>query len=86
MHKLLTTWVCLPITLIWHMAYMEKLFPRTFGYSRKKQTGALRIWNFQGYWKNNKWILHWFIKNNLEFQEVIKTKSCGISKGLGFRP
>ena len=26
------------------------------------------------------------IKNNVEFPEVIKKKSCGISRGLGFRP
>ena len=38
-------------------------------YNGKKQTegeGALRIWNFQGYWRNSKWIFQGLIKNNVE--------------------
>ena len=41
---------------------------------------------FPGVFKNCKSIFQEFIKNNMEFPEVIKKKTCGISRGLGFRP
>ena len=62
------------------------------GYSRKKKKknreegGGVGIWNFQGYWRNNKWNIQGLIKNNIEFPGVIRIKSCGISRGLGFKP
>ena len=40
------------------------------GYSRKKNR-VLRIWNFQGYWRNGKWIFNGLIKNNVEFLVVL---------------
>ena len=33
---------------------------------------GLRIWNFQGCWRNGKWILQGLIKNNMEFQKCQK--------------
>ena len=33
---------------------------------RNKQ-GGLKIWNFQGHWKNSNWILQELIKNNEDF-------------------
>ena len=32
---------------------------------------GLRIWNFQGYWRNGKWIFNGLIKNNVEFPVVL---------------
>ena len=29
--------------------------------------GGLRIWNFQGYWRNSKWIFQGLIKDNVEY-------------------
>ena len=36
-------------------------------FNGKKQTGGFKIWNFQGHWKNNNWILQELIKNNEDF-------------------
>ena len=52
----------------------------------KEQTGGLMIWNFQGYWRNSKWVFQLLIKSHKEFPGVIQKNSCGISRGLGFRP
>ena len=52
----------------------------------KKTNSGLRICSFLGYWRNNKWNFQWLITNNVGFPGVIKKKSCGISRGLGFRP
>ena len=41
-------------------------------YSRKiKQTGGLKIWNFQGCWINSKWSFQMLSKNNVEFPGVL---------------
>ena len=32
---------------------------------------GLTIWNFQGYWRNGKWIFQGLIKNNEEFSGVL---------------
>ena len=29
--------------------------------------GLLRIWNFQGYWRNSKWIFQGLIKNHVKY-------------------
>ena len=49
----------------------RKVHTSAFNYSRKKQRGRLRIWNFQGYWRNRKWIFLGLIKNNVEFPGVL---------------
>ena len=49
--------------------YMKLLHTKT------KQEG--RIWNFQGHL--SKEIIQELVKNNMEFPEVIKNKSCGVS-------
>ena len=41
--------------------------------------------NFKGYLRKSMWIFYGLIKNKVEFPEVIKKKSCGISRSLGFR-
>ena len=33
----------------------------------KRGEEGLRIWNFQGYWRNSKWIFQGLIKNNVEY-------------------
>ena len=65
--------MCMAAVLVWD-------------YSRKKQTGGLRIWNFQGYQRNSRWNSQGLIKNNVGFPEMNKEKLCGISSGFGFRP
>ena len=57
------------------------------GYSRKKNKGVEDM-EFPGVLKkyNSKWNFQGLIKNNVKFLRVaIKKKSCGISRGLGFR-
>ena len=44
------------------------------GYSRKKQTGGLRIWNFVGYQRNNIQNFLGLIKNEVEFPRLTKKK------------
>ena len=51
---------------------MENLGIPSLGYSRKKQTGELRIWNSQGYQTNCMRNFQGLIKNKMEFPEVIK--------------
>ena len=44
------------------------------GYSRKKPNrggGGLRLWNFEGYWRNSKWI----------YQVLANNKTHGLSRG-----
>ena len=55
-----------------------------WGYSRKIQTGGLRIWNFKGYQINSTWNFQGLIKKEVEFPSVTKKKECGISRGLCF--
>ena len=40
----------------------------------KKQTGGLRIWNFQGYQNNSMWNFQGLIKNEVEFPGLTKKK------------
>ena len=59
------------------------------GYTRKKKKKrgrGLRIWNFQRCQRNSIWNFQRLIKNEVEFPVVMKKKSCGISRGLGFWP
>ena len=46
----------------------------------EKKTGGLRIWNFQGYWRNDKWIFQGLVRNNVEFPGVL-VLGLKISKG-----
>ena len=34
---------------------------------KNRGRGGLRIWNFQGYWRNSKWIFQRLIKNHVEY-------------------
>ena len=45
---------------------------------QKKQ--GLRIWNFQGYWRNGKWIFQGLTKNNMKFPGAL-VLGLNISKG-----
>ena len=53
------------------------------GLFQRKPNKQLRIWNFQGYWRNIKGDFQGLIKNNVKVPVVIKKnwpkKSCGIS-------
>ena len=66
---------------------LEKKVRNKMGYSRIK-TNRKGVENMefplQGYC--SQWIFWGLIKNNWEFLWVIKKKSCGISRGLLFRP
>ena len=53
---------------------------------RTNRKGGLRICILQRYWRNSKWIFRRVSQNNMEFPVVIKKKSWGISRSLGFRP
>ena len=73
------------------MYWFRTLFSYGAGYlasqklfQKKSKQGRLRIWNFQGYQRNSMWNFQELIKNEVEFTEVTKKKSCGISRGLGF--
>ena len=46
----------------------------------------VRIWNFHGFWRNNKWIFKGLIISNMEFPRVIKKNSHAISTDVGFMP
>ena len=61
-------------------SYIERL---NWAIPEKKQTGGLRIWNFEEHQRNSMWNVK--IKNEVEFPDLTKKKSCGISRGLGFR-
>ena len=37
--------------------------------------GGLRIWSFQVYWRNSKWIFQVLIKNNVEYSGCDETKN-----------
>ena len=41
---------------------------------QEKNTGGLRIWNFQGYWRNSKWIFGGLTKSEVEFPFWSKEK------------
>ena len=59
-----------------------------FQKKNQSEEGGLRVWNFQWYWRNSKCNFQGLIKNSMESLEVIKTKSCGVSRDvlvLGFK-
>ena len=51
----------------------------------EKKHSWLLIWGLKGYCRNSNWVFRELIKSNVEFPGMIKKKSCGISRGLGFR-
>ena len=56
----------------------------TLGYSRKNppNRGDVRTWNCEDYWRKCMWKLQGSIKKEVEFPEVFKGNSCGVSMGL----
>ena len=77
-------WIIFMCSIIIISFIFKKLHTSVLDYSRKK-TG-LRIWNFQGYERNNNWVYIVLIKSNEEVPGVIMKKSFRISSDLGFRP
>ena len=70
---------CMTIKELWTWAALK------LGYSRKNQIGGGRGWglrtgNFQGYWRNSKWIFWVLIIKKMEFSgnfvEVLRVKPC----------
>ena len=47
---------------------------------QKKQ--GLRIWNFQGYWRNGKWIFQGLTKNNMKFPGALV---LGLNISIGWK-
>ena len=55
------------------------------GFSRKK-TNRVEDMEFRGVLKKKQVDFPGLSKNNAEYPGVVKKKSCGISRGPGFRP
>ena len=80
--------ICTPVffhhILICHHSINASNRSKYWAILEKIQTVGLRIWNFQEYQRSSMQNFQGSIKNKMEFPEVTKKKSCGISRGLAF--